>query len=110
MVFLQVRGDDGGCLRESVSLQKRYSQILEENLEFEVQRRAAADDEAELAAEGLAEFAEDQRIVERVVGEDAEDAAVQTRAGGEDAGGVVDRLVDKLSIRAWPRSSCRWTP
>ena len=99
MVFLQVRGDDGGCLRQAISLQERYSQILEENLEFEVQRRAAADDEAELAAEGLAEFAEDQRIVERVVGEDAEDAAVQTRAGGEDAGGVVDRLVDELPLR-----------
>jgi hypothetical protein len=85
-----VGADDGGGFGEAVALVDGEADLLEEDLVFQVEGRAAGDEELEAAAEGAADAAEEERVVDDVVAEDAEQAAVEQRPGGEDAGGVVE--------------------
>ncbi len=84
-----------GGLGQAVALKDRHAHVFEEYLMLQVQGRSTADDKAYLAAEGAAEFPEDEGIVEEVVREHAQDAAVQLGSGIADAAGVIDSLVDE---------------
>ena len=71
-----------------------------EALDIHVQGGAACHEEAEFPAEGLAEFTEDEWVVEALVIEHPQDAAIPFGTGGKDSAGVVYGVLHQF-LAAW---------